>query len=524
MPTLAPPPPTELSQWREQFASITSGHALLEHLISPHDATELVSALPIEELHRAIYEIGMADCTELIELASGEQIRGILDHESWIGDQLDLERMDPWLNLLMRAGPDTLGPRLMNLDDEMINWIVRQSVRAVVVDEPDDFDPPDEEHVITPDGRLCIVFPFGKERDMPVKIFIDWLMRNTPIYCVDLLLHSSAALNSTLQEHAYRWRSARMADRGYVDYYEALKVYTPPSAAQLKTARHVEATELGASARWLRPVLNPKQRVGQAFAALPADVVDDVQQSLAYLVNMAMSADRIEAWDVEAQDLVMARIHAGLSLGLEMLVGEPDARRDAGVLEKNSLTVVFRAGYARILEAARPVRVRPTSTQLRRGDDPVGALGLSRLNRWAPALTTRHPTLPDGEPVTRTADLAQMANAAQSITALASFAADHRPGAVDIGPWVATALVRDLIGLDGPGPLPTDRLGDVHRALFADAQLTDTARDAAQGFWTRQGQTDTGALMVIVQTLVDELAKVAPDDLDPKFISILYIE
>ncbi len=370
---------------------------------------------------------------------------------------------------------------------------------------------------MTPDGRLVIYFPDSAERDLPVKLLLDGLMRTNTTLCVDLLVHSAAALDTNLQEQAYRWRSGRMADRGYVDYYEALVVYTPPRA---RTTPHPSKRVEGPSRRWLAPVVEPEMRLADAFSALPTAALDGVHASLGYLANMAFSADRVEAWDLDAQGEVLRRVRAGLVLGLDALAGDdasPEA--DAEVLASGPLSVVFRTGYARMLDAAAPLR--SVRSVLRIGPDAVGAVDLPALRPWAEALTGRHPTRLDGSPLTTAADLADARDAAESIAALARAAGDERPTERGLGTWLTTWLARDLVGLDGPGTLPPERLEDAHRALFADGALRPEAADAAHGWWLRIDGGSPAALEAVLEAATDAMAGISADSLEPRFLPLL---
>ena len=58
----------------------------------------------------------------------------------------------------MTAGPDVLGRHLLAQDDSLLNLLVQASIHVIVVEEPEDFEPPDDEHVLTPDGRCAFAF------------------------------------------------------------------------------------------------------------------------------------------------------------------------------------------------------------------------------------------------------------------------------------------------------------------------------------------------------------------------------
>lgn len=517
-----PPPPTDLARfeaWRGELARARSGGALLNALIDPADAPRLVPMLPVEDLHGFIRRIGLEDCTELLSLTSGAQVQGILDTEIWTKDALEIERLDPWLRALMAAGPEVLAQRLLAQDDELINWTVRRYARAMVVEDPDDFDPPDIEHVLTPDGRLCIFFPEDGERDLPVKIFLDVLMRQHPVFCVDLLIHSSAALDSVLQEQAYRWRSGRMADRGYVDYYEALAIYTPPQASA-----PVEASEGPAPRHWLVEVVDPDARLNAAIAALEQDERETLAQHLGYTANMALSADRVDLLDEEAARETMTRLRAGLVLGLDALAGSPAVpEQDARVLLLHGPSHVFRVGYARTLEAAKPLRLQAVRQLLRYADDPVGALDHPTWQSWGEALLDRHPRHPEGRPLQ--ANELPFAQAwATALAHLVRFAGEARPAEIGLGAWLGTGVLRAALGDPGLAPLTADQVAPAHRALFDHGAIRPAARDRVTAWWRESGADDEAALALVLDAVRGQLGRLDPQTLDPRFTPWVRVE
>lgn len=515
------PKPTDLGVWRAGLDRARNGHALLDALISPADAAQLVPKLPSEDLHAFIHQIGLADCTELLSLASGKQVREILDLEVWTRDRLSVERIDPWLNALMHAGPKVLAQRLLDLDDEVLNWVVRRSVTAVVIEDPEDFQPPDTEHVVTPDGRLVVLFPDPSERDLPVKIFLDVLMRDDSALCINLLLGASAALDSTLEEHAYRWRSARMADRGYVDYYEALVVYAPPPTDAVDGKATPSDAQHRDPHRWLAPIVEAEDRLMAAFSALDPEILAEVHDELGYVANMILSADRLDPWDFDAQAVSLQRLQAGLVLGLDVL-GGGDPERDAAVLCDHPLSLVFRHGYARMVAAARPARA--VRRALRTEADPVGAVDLADLHGWAEALVAdRHPRKPDGSPLASADDLRLATQAATRIAALVSAAGDDRPTETGLATWLTTRLALHLMGRDAEPAIPADALEAAHRALFsAPGELSPEAR--AEGFvWWADRGADPEVLPVLLDEIVHELGQVRPEALEPRFARLFRV-
>ena len=520
-PTPHPAPMAQFEAWRTELMQARSGGALLNALIEPRDAPQMVPMLPIEDLHGYIRHIGLLDCTELLPMISGDQLRGMLDVEIWDADQMQVERLDPWLRALMASGQETLGRRLLDLDDEVLNWTVRRFARALVIEDPDSYDPPDLDHILTPDGRLCIIFPEGGERDLPIKLFLDWLMRGHPVFCVDLLIHSSAALDTNLQEQAYRWRSGRMADRGYVDYYEALGLYTAPKVAA------PSASAIGgegvASHHWMVEVTDPDVRLNAAIAALDAPTRERLAEHLGYTANTALSADRTDLADEDAVRETMVRLRAGLVLGLDALAGSPAVpATDGQTLATHGPTHVFRVGYARMLDAAKPLRLSKIRRLLRLDDDPIGALDAPAWRSWGEALLARHPHHPEGRPL-QASELPFAEAWANALATLATIAGDGRPAEIGLGAWLGTGLARAALGDPGFAPLAADQVEDAHRALFEEGAIRPDARAAAHTWWTAQ-DGDAATLALLLEGLREQLGDQRIDAIDLRFAPWLRVE
>lgn len=512
-------PPTDLVAWRQSLEAIRGGSELLDALISPADAERLVRALPSDDLHALIHRIGLEDCIELLAMASNEQVRDIVDSEAWTKDRLSLERIDPWLKALMHTGQDALADRLLSFDDELLNWLVRRTAVAQVIEDPEDYDAPDVEHVTTPDNRLVVMFPAGdeeRERDLPVKLFLDWLMRNDMAMCINLLLASTTALDSTLEEEAWRWRKARMADRGYVDYYDALAIYAAPPRTVDRPSRRGDPH---AGRRWLGPVLGPDARLAAAFARFEGENLAGLQAEVAYVANQCLSADQVELWDEAGAAAVMARLRAGLVLGLDVLAGAEGAGLDADVrvIENTPLSTVFRHGYGQMLAAAAPAR--SVRRKLAGPDGPVSAVDLPELRGWAEALVAeRHPRHPDGGPLGAT-KLAAARTAAAQIQELAEVCGAERPAEVGFAAWLVTGFARALVGEAGFGPLIPEQ---VTPALLA---LRDPAVDTAA--WTawyfeRGGADPTLAAALAFQAKA-VLGSLDPASFDPRAVPLLFV-
>lgn len=512
---------TDLAAWRAQLEAARSSTELLDLLLSPSDAPARVQALPPEALYKLVRRIGLEDCIELLPLASGAQVQACLDFDTWEGDRLSLDRLDPWMRALMLAGPEVLLQRLLQVDDALANWIVRKSAHIEVIEDPESFEAPEADHVVTQDRRLCITFPDPGERDLPVKVFLDALMRENPDHCYNLLVFAAAALDSNLEEEAYRWRQGRMADLGFVDPIEALGLYTAPRPDQVAEARRAVPRGVEGPAP-ARSMLGD-ERLGRALQALDPHVRAVVLQELAYVCNTALSADRVPLWDDEAQELVLRRVRAGLALGLDSLSSGPATTTDAEVLANVPLALVFRTGYGRMLAAAEPARRARRRGLLAGPGGPVDAVDQPLLRTWVEALTERHPQLPGGRVPRTTHDLTTMHGFALLVADLVDFPAGGRPDTAGLCAWVLTQVVRTLLGLGDTGPLPASRLPEAHRVLFDQAEVRPEAARRAREIWAERGGARPQSIDFLLTWAADELGPVAVEALEGRFVHALVL-
>nr|MBC8247574.1 hypothetical protein [Deltaproteobacteria bacterium] len=92
----------QISVVRKEILSLPSEKALGRILEAP-EPKALVQSFPTEDLYYLLNDIGPEDALPLLKLASDEQWEFILDLEVWEKDQVELQSVTRWLNLLMAA-------------------------------------------------------------------------------------------------------------------------------------------------------------------------------------------------------------------------------------------------------------------------------------------------------------------------------------------------------------------------------------------------------------------------------------
>jgi hypothetical protein len=339
----------------------------MDALLESADPAAAVAALSVPDFYFLVKEVGLADAGDLVELATPQQIRGCLDLEVWDRDRVQLEAAAPWLMSVIEAGPDKVAETWAGLDAELRALFLART--AIVIDHSVGEELPDDEErpaFSTPDTFFTVVVTAEREDEIRlVYALIDHLYRVDQELARHTLLSSRSELPSELEEMSYRWRSGRMADLGYADFYEALEVFRPldPDSVRLDEAtaepREAAPTDEARAAGLPAPVAEP---IAGTFLARALEQVADaaeaerLEAALVHLVNRVLSALRVRPGDEEGVRSATAAAAATLSIGLEHLCAGRVERAPAA-LAAVSLTRLHRLGHSLILRLGRMARL-----------------------------------------------------------------------------------------------------------------------------------------------------------------------
>ncbi len=488
-----------LSRMRARLAR-PRGMRQIDALLQAPDPVAAVAELSGLEIYQLVKEVGFADAHDLIALATPEQVRGCIDLDSWDRDQVQTAAMEPWLNAVLDAGFEKVGQVWQTLDSELGALLLARQVHVYDLSLGEEV-PDEEERPLynTPDSFFAIAIT--AEDDDTVSLLTRLL---DDLYRADMELarHTIMAARSEplaeLEEMSYRWRSGRLADLGYADYYEALEVFRPLDPTSVTVGEgsedHVGHAAPGDEAGTPRALPMPlaEQVVGKIFLARAlaqlGDVAEEERIEAAFLVltNKVLSALRISPGDEDGLRWGADYALGATALGLEIIShGDLDSAADA--LRTVSLTRLHRVGYTATLKLARFAR----AIRMR-----AGAAGTD-TTALIDALTGQRPSFPrelddpPGSGPRAFESQRDIRQAAEALTRLALRiaiaeavganvkAASEQPG-VTLDDYIRTALVRAMIGGEPtPTPLSDAELTELRARAFAGDKLTDAARQAA---------------------------------------------
>jgi hypothetical protein len=536
-----------LDRLRAQLAG-PRGYRRIDALLSADDAATAIAQLAPNEVFELVHEVGFEDAADLIHLATPEQIQGCLDLDGWNRDQLELAPFAPWLSSLVDAGFEKLGQVWARLDAELRALILQRQVKIHDVSLGEQPDEDSEAEIMpTPDSFFLLELTGDDDdsRRLIMRIVED-LYRADP----DLARHTIQAARSEppaeLEEQSYRWRSARLADMGYVDFYDALELFRPLDPAHVQIGEGTHRRVVGEDAHL--PVAVVEQVIGRSFLARalaavagPAEA-ERLQTAILVLVNKVLAAGRARPGQPEVVQRGALYASATLSLGLET-VARGDVDRAAQALTSVGMERLFRVGYTvshrlarlaqvlapRSITAGSPARelvaalCSPRPLFARAADDPPTAgvrpfessADLRRAGEILTALTVRI-ALVESLGV----DVVATGQAPEPRTSLD----DH----------IRTALARAVVGGELRGEaLSQPELTALRDRGMADGRLTPAARDAGHAaIRGRLGAAQLAASGPIVARVVDGwlddlgaiLGAVTDSEIDPRFVEGVLVE
>jgi hypothetical protein len=360
----------------------------LEVLLSRPDAPRAVRALAPLSLYHLVREIGLEDALDLVQLASPEQLQAFVDLDAWQRDEFDANGHLEWLQVLLQLEQEEFEERIVQLDLEPLVLTLQASGLIALPYDEDGEPPPELTDIGRPwesfDDAYALVFPDHEDLSRTLRLLLRRLYTMDVAFTHRILEATRWELPTPLQETAYRLRTSRMEEIGFLPFDEAMAIYAYADPAQtrarMRAALDAQHTAARPSARapelpWalLLPDLHRERLEGdapsflrQALArlreldaqgALPHGSFDEprFQQALLSLHHRALSADGAEPRDLDAGRRTLERVLGLLSVGLEF-GAEREVEVGGRLLASATLAEVFRLGHSLTLQLAQQAR------------------------------------------------------------------------------------------------------------------------------------------------------------------------
>src|SRR4051812_17836906 len=276
------------------------------------------------EIFELVHEVGFEDAADLIHLATPAQIQGCFDLDGWTKDELDIAPLRPWLSSLLDAGFEKFGEVWGQLDAELRALIFQREVKVYDVHLGEEPAEDNEGQIIATVDTFFMLELLGDDASQRLVMrIVDDLYRADAALARHTIMSARSEPPAELEENSYRWRSGRLADLGYVDFYDALDLFRPLDPAQVQIGEGSQDHMVGEDTRL--PVAVAEQVIGRSFLARALAAITDpteaerLEAGLMVLVNKVLAAGRAKPGMAEVVNRGALYATATLSLGLETL-------------------------------------------------------------------------------------------------------------------------------------------------------------------------------------------------------------
>jgi hypothetical protein len=331
-------------------------------ILSSPDAERLVRSFAPETLFYTLKEIGVADAGDLLSLAIPEQVRWLFDLDCWHKDQPNKDRMREWIEALAEGGRKRLTDALMGIDIELVSLLLREYFKVHRLDAPQDMsDFPSErfvqfdEHYLIESIRYDTIHQFLLE-------FLEEAFERDYNYFAAVMEEIYWGVEAELEEQAYQFRSARLADHGFPDYYDAQAVFSylnPQRFLELRSEYPPPIRDALEGDSVMPPEMSPVSSVGEnslfnmaLTAGFAAQGQRQLRSEMALVSNQVLVALSVDFGDLEAVRVAVEMTHNYLNLALENLAAG-DLTSAIEHLRATHLQLLFRLGVSLTIDLRR---------------------------------------------------------------------------------------------------------------------------------------------------------------------------
>jgi hypothetical protein len=341
-----------------EFDSLSGGE-ILERILHEENPRKVVEEFPAGDFFWLIKKIGSDDSLALLELATPDQWQYLLDMEIWDRDEINVGETLSWLQRLFETDSRRTVLWLLGGGSHLTYFIFQKSIEMMVREE-DDNEVEIPEGFFTHDGVLYL-----RAFDTEFEPFLRDLTgaitaANMPAFH-SLMSCLAGVIPSELEAGMSRMRNVRLAEYGFLPFDEAISIYSPLSPEQMKLAGKPAVTvdiTSDEEDRALVPFLplheGPQGSFLQEALRAVKDplLLDRLRLEFVGLANQIASVEGLARTELAGLVRTTRKAAGYLNIALEEMTGR-DPGRAGTLLENNTLTSIFRAGFGLTLRVKR---------------------------------------------------------------------------------------------------------------------------------------------------------------------------
>lgn len=325
----------------------------VDMILDRPDAEAVVAAMAPQDFYATVQEMGPDDAVPLLALGQVNQFNLLFDLEWWNRELVQPAKALEWVERLHLANPRKLLAWLYKADFELLVSLFKKWIRvATLLDDEDPLEARDRLPAQTLDDTYFWEATFPQYEELITRL-LEMLFEVNQAFYQELLHSVMWAVEAEVEEDAYRFHRGRLEDEAIPDFNDAVAIYRPFSAGEIRRGKVRAAGEplAGSTAPSFAVALLPSGRLlTRALQHVAEDrQVVALQRELAALANKVLVADGLSPGSAESLRLAVEKAGSLVSLGLELFCGAdlPSAEK---ALEEVFLEQLFTLGQGRVAE------------------------------------------------------------------------------------------------------------------------------------------------------------------------------
>lgn len=343
-----------------------SGSALAKAIFRAEVPEEYIRSVPAQSLYLAIKQNGLTSSSEIIEIATLEQCRLLIDFDCWNRDTFDEEQFWEWLSLTDEEDGLVILQRIVQcIDLRLIGLLLSRHVEAVSFTEPSDLPPGPGSY--TPDKGftwITIKLEDGTKHHHLGRLLAMIFETNTDLF-YQILSTPSVATDSDLEEQAYQDRQRRLNAEGIPDERLASELHLTLELTAVKDLLGRGGPIVKEHLAVVEPLLYDSS-IPEPLATLVREprYRDDIESELSFIMNAALVFWHVDFSDTLRLNLLVSQVKGMLNIGLEYAMRASPEMSASQIFERTGLQPLYRLGLTEVrkLQAAARKASKPVES------------------------------------------------------------------------------------------------------------------------------------------------------------------
>lgn len=212
----------------------------MDEILDYSENYALVHSFPEQSLYMLMHETGHEDFLPVLSMATKKQWEYIIDLEIWEKDEIDIFNASYWLGVLHMADPKRLADWLLDDQEDFLTYFLRNRIDVVIREHDEDPSIIPDDYSTFDDVIYFKILESEEDKKLPIEIkslVNDILARIADRSYRDfqtILFISAGVINAEHSEHLFRFRNARLEEKGLIPTHEAIEILAPVDLEKIK--------------------------------------------------------------------------------------------------------------------------------------------------------------------------------------------------------------------------------------------------------------------------------------------------